>query len=703
MNVLPFISFSGAAACAAVAVVAAIRARRAIADWAFVAGMVALAIERWCGGMSLRAAAVEPAVAWQQMRLVTLSLLPAIWLLFSLTYARGNAGVFVAKWRVVLIAALAAPFVLVFGFQPALLPATHFTSDGTRILEVGWAAIGLYVIVLTAFVLVLMNLERTFRASVGSLRWRIKFVLLGVGVLVVVRIYTTSQVLLFRAIGPEIESVNAVGSLVAAAVLLRAMLRPGIFETDVYPSQSILQGSVTVLLAGVYLIVVGIFANVAARFGGDAGFALKALLVLVSLVLLAAILQSDRVRLYTRRFISRNFHRPQYDYRAAWQKFTEDTAACVEQADLCRAIVKLTAEIFQSLSVSLWLVNEKRDGFVLAGTSSIGSGTEGGPTFGPAATEVIRHFETKPDLVDFEHTSDPWAVTLRTWHPSQFAHGGDRVVVPLCRQKELVGLMIIGDRVGGAAFSFEDFEMLRCIASQATASLLNAQLSQRLLQAKELEAFQTMAAFFVHDLKNAASTLNLMLKNLPVHFNDPAFREDALRGIGKTVQHINGLIGRLGLLRRELRIERAARDLNEIVATTLTTFEKGAAGSRLVSAMEPVPKIPLDPEQIQKVVTNLILNATEATESKGEVRVATAHRNDWVVLTVADNGCGMPPEFIKRSLFRPFQTTKKNGLGIGMFQSRMIIEAHGGRVEVDSEPGRGTTFNVFLPVIEKSR
>ena len=67
-------------------------------------------------------------------------------------------------------------------------------------------------------------------------------------------------------------------------------------------------------------------------------------------------------------------------------------------------------------------------------------------------------------------------------------------------------------------------------------------------------------------------------------------------------------------------------------------------------------------------------------------------------LFVADNGCGMDGEFLSRSLFRPFQSTKKNGFGIGMFQSRMIVEAHGGRIDVQSQVGKGTTFRVLLPL-----
>ena len=67
-------------------------------------------------------------------------------------------------------------------------------------------------------------------------------------------------------------------------------------------------------------------------------------------------------------------------------------------------------------------------------------------------------------------------------------------------------------------------------------------------------------------------------------------------------------------------------------------------------------------------------------------------------MSVSDNGCGMTPEFMDKSLFRPFQTTKQDGFGIGLFHSKMIIEAHHGKIEVDSRPGGGTTFRVILPM-----
>jgi signal transduction histidine kinase len=118
----------------------------------------------------------------------------------------------------------------------------------------------------------------------------------------------------------------------------------------------------------------------------------------------------------------------------------------------------------------------------------------------------------------------------------------------------------------------------------------------------------------------------------------------------------------------------------------------------LVKDLHPLPKVVVDREQLQNVVTNLLLNALQAVGSNGKIRVETSQRQGRAVLSVADNGCGMSADFVRDSLFRPFQTTKKKGLGIGMFQSKMIIEAHQGSIQVESEPGKGTKFGVLLPL-----
>jgi putative PEP-CTERM system histidine kinase len=239
--------------------------------------------------------------------------------------------------------------------------------------------------------------------------------------------------------------------------------------------------------------------------------------------------------------------------------------------------------------------------------------------------------------------------------------------------------------------------LLQCIADQVTSVLLNLRLANEVARGREMEAFRTMSAFFVHDLKNTASALNLMLRNLPVHFDDPAFREDALRSIGNTAQRIEEMIGRLSALRQRPACNPVEADLNLLVSEVLDRVE-GMPHVELIRELEPLPRILADREQIQSVVNNLVLNARDALGSGGRIHVRTEHIGSSVVLTVMDNGCGMSAAFMKDSLFRPFQSTKKKGLGIGMFQSHMIVQTHGGEIRVESDSGKGSTFWVTLPV-----
>jgi putative PEP-CTERM system histidine kinase len=279
----------------------------------------------------------------------------------------------------------------------------------------------------------------------------------------------------------------------------------------------------------------------------------------------------------------------------------------------------------------------------------------------------------------------------------QFRKGGNRIFLPLMAGGRWLGCAILADRVNGLPYTIEELDLLKCIGDQVAASLLNSRLTDELMLAKELEAFQTMSAFFVHDLKNASSSLSLTLQNLPVYFDNPEFRRDALQGIANTVSRINLSIGRLSALRNKLELKPVESDLNQLVIETLENLN-GMPGVELVKEFKPLPKVVVDREQLQNVVTNLLLNAREAVGTQGQIRVETSQCEGRALLSVVDNGCGMSPNFLRDSLFRPFQTTKKKGLGIGMFQSKMIVEAHRGSIQVESQPGKGTKFGVFLPL-----
>ncbi len=674
-----------------------VRELRSLANLSFAAGMTAFALESVFEAVTLHAQVVDESLRWQTWSLRLMAVQPGFWLAFSLTYSRGNYREFLSRWQLVIVAAIALPVLLVSSSGQNLL--TVHMENGAFYMRLSRQGSLLHMLYLIGSVLVLMNLERTFRSAVGTMRWRLKFMMLGLGVLFIFRIYTASQTLLFSSTGESLKVLNSGALLVAAALIAISLFRTKPFSVDIYPSHAVLHNSLTVVLAGIYLVVVGGLAKLMDSVAGYAALPVKAFLILASLVLLTVLLLSDRIRQRTRRFVSRNFSRPIYNYRQIWSTFTERTSSLMDEVALSRAVSKWVSEVFSALSVTVWLVDSKSESLCF-GASTLLSENQASKllTEETEGSEWLAALKEQSLPVDIENSQEDWALSLKRISPGQFPEkGGNRICVPLATGGEVLGTMVLGDRVSGVPFSEEDLDLLKCIGDQVAAALMNVQLSNKLMQAKEMEAFQAMSTFFVHDLKNTASTLSLMLQNLDTHFQNPEFRADALRAVGKSVAHLNGLISRLTVLRQGFKIHKAEADLSKVVETAMAGLT-AAPQVTVVKSLEPSLKVQLDPEQIQKVIINLVLNSQEAFMGKpGEITVTTERRPGWVVLSVRDNGCGMSPDFVAKNLFRPFQTTKKKGLGIGMFHSKVIVDAHRGKLEVESAPGQGTLIRLLLP------
>ena len=689
------LAFIAAVLSAALAVAAVLRNRRSGAAWWFGFGMLGLAVDSVLTGICLSLIGLEQLAFWQEWALILKAFLVAIWLGFAVTYSRGDAGESFRRWRILIAIACLLPVAALVGFRGDLIQV--LVRPNSTGLWISFSSPGkiVNVAILVGTVLVLMNLERTFRSAVGTMQWRIKFLLLGLAVIFGARIYTRSQALVFSGHYNSLTEVEAIGLLVGCALLGVGYFRSGFREVDVYPSRAVLHTSITVLLVGGYLFVIGVLAQIVARYGGATSFQLQAFLVLVAIALLAVLLLSEKIRQRIKRFVSRHFRRPQYDFRIIWTRFTRSTSSAIDDATLCAASAKLISDTFNVLSVGVWLFDEEKCKLKLEASTShprnaMSDDAIESPAIDPSLTRMRRAF-------DLEKVKDDWGETLRQISKTQFSEGGNRVGVPLLAGDHYLGLIILADRVNGVPYTVEELELLECIGDQVASSLLNLRLAEEIMLGKELEAFQTISAFFVHDLKNAASTLKLTLQNLPVHFDDPEFRQDTLRSIGATTNRINQIIERLGTLGSKLELRPSAVDLKLLVEQAIEHVN-GVPGIEFAKEFEPLPKFMADSEQLRSVVTNLLLNARDAVGESGRIEVKIGAQDGWAALSVSDDGCGMTPSFLRDSLFRPFKTTKKKGLGIGMFQSKIIIEAHHGRIRVKSDLGKGTTFQVLLPL-----
>jgi len=244
---------------------------------------------------------------------------------------------------------------------------------------------------------------------------------------------------------------------------------------------------------------------------------------------------------------------------------------------------------------------------------------------------------------------------------------------------------------------------LETIGDHSAMAILNARLNQSLVASKQLESFHKLSSFIIHDLKNSVSTLSLLVRNANLHLREPDFQQSMLRTVVQAVEKMNSLMGKLKTVSQEGKINQGPVDLNSLVEGILSRLKlEERKGIAVEKHLNGIPLVKGDPDLLEKVILNLVLNGLEAMPQGGRLRLSTTTPSQKGIaeLRVSDTGEGMSETFIRNSLFKPFQTSKRKGLGLGLYQSKEIVEAHGGRIEVESKRGEGTTFTIRLGIWE---
>ncbi len=668
-----------------------LRDHRTVANRLLALGLTVGALESFFNGLSGLAQLPGEVMQWQQWRFVMAALFPGAWLLFGICFARSDPRPAFRMWRWVVLGVSLVLLVLPLGFAPSFLLDVVDDPPGVTRIVLGWSGYAYHLIFLLTCILTMVVLERVLRAATGKKRWYAKFLVLGVDAFLAIRIYTVSQTLLFHSLDLSLEPVNAGGLIVGCILILIAVLRAGVVQMDIFFSQRALYNSITIIMVGVYFTILAVSAEI---FGDRLSESLVVFLLFLAVLMVPIFLLSDKVKQEIKQFISRNIRPHQFNYRAVWMRFSEDTSAVVDPKKLGGAAAKAISEILDVRSVSVWLMAENSQSLELGGSTAIFEAQiRNSGSFREELSQLVRLLGDCVGPVDLEKQDTGRIADYRKEHLAFLESAKIRTCVPLRKNDDLLGLVTLDHP---EPLTLEESELLESMCNQISGSLFNLKLSEGLRQMREVTAFQNMAAFFIHDLKNVASKLSMTLENMEAHLDNPEFRKDALQLMSQSVDQIKTVCSQLSSLREKTAISPVESDLNRIVKIAIR--ELNGVNANVRTDFGVLPKLLVDPNQVNKVVTNLLLNACEAVEETGEIRVQTTRRNGWVELTVTDDGCGMSKAYMDECLFRPFKTTKKKGLGIGLFQSKMIVEAHKGRIEVESREGEGTMFRVLLPI-----
>jgi signal transduction histidine kinase/DNA-binding response OmpR family regulator len=333
---------------------------------------------------------------------------------------------------------------------------------------------------------------------------------------------------------------------------------------------------------------------------------------------------------------------------------------------------------------------------------------------GPTLYRTVDHVLNtgKPLLVN-DLSSDP-----------RFSHAGDGSIrsalcVPLVVKDEIMGAIQVVNRLG-APFRLNDQALLLSIAASVAAAIENARLYQevadfarelersqaQLIQAEKMAAVGRLAASIAHEINNPLQAIHNSL-HLTLRPTLPEEKKNRYLAMAQEeVERLIDIVRRLLEFYRPSRGRRAVAEVNGVISNVLALSNKRLQHGRVKVLTQLDPELPLVrvvPDQLAQVFLNIVINAVEAMPDGGELTICTAGSDDGqVAITFSDNGPGMDNE-TRANIFEPFFTTKRTGTGLGLAISYGIIERHGGRIAVDSTPGKGSTFAVWLPVAQAAR
>lgn len=619
---------------------------------------------------------------WKQLSLFAECTLPITWLLFSLTCSRlYKVQSIPNSQRLTIAIACLFPLAVITIPVNSFFYSPDFISE--RMLFLGNSGFIFFFALLIYMVIALINLEATFvNASVPS-RWKIKYEIVGAGFLLSFLIFYYSQGLLYRTINMNLVPGRSVVIIIAVFMMAYSRFIRG-NGVKVTVSRQLAYKSVVLVVVSLYLLGLGLMGEGMKYFGDSFQRTMVIVIAFLSGAGLICVLLSETVKRKIKVHLHKNFYKNKYDYRIQWLQFTDRLSSSHTGDELLQSILSGYADTFGMGGCALFLYDGERRMFRAAASLEMETRAV---EFGRDDT-IIEHMTEKSRVVNMgEGIFEPAA------HYKDFFRLNDiSFVIPLFLNGVMDGFIVLGKPVNrDEVYNYEDYDLMKTLARQTSSALLNLRLSEQLAQAREMEALGKVSTFVIHDLKNLVYTVSLILDNASHYMSEPEFQQDMIESLGNTVAKMKALISRLKIVPEKHSLNREPADLLQLVKETAEIVDGGKICIRGSSVIAMV-----DREELQKVALNLLLNAVEATEGQGEITVEVGAGN-LAFIKVLDDGCGITPDYLHEHLFTPFKTTKKKGLGIGLYQSKQIVEAHNGRIEVSSDLGVGTTFTVWLP------
>ena len=553
-------------------------------------------------------------------------------------------------------------------------------------------AVALSNLAMAVYALVLI--EQLLRNAEPDARWNFKPLWLGLAATCIFDLHLYSDALMFGRMDGDVLAIRGFVVAMILPLIALSITRNKQRAIRLALSQTAVFHSTTLLLVGAYLLFVAAAGYYVRYFGGEWGRALQLVVFFAALLFLVLVAFSGSMRASVRVWVSKHFFRYRYDYRQEWLKFTKALTTEGQAQEVGQRVIRGLADMVESPAGALWL----RDA--------------GGQRYAQAAfwnsPEIGETTAADAALITFLNESG-WVLNMEEYRHMPGRYSGvvfpdwltslpnAWLIVPLSTGSELIGFVLLHTARTSLDVDWEVNDLLKTAGRQAASFIAQMQATEALLEARKFDAFNRMSAFVVHDLKNIITQLSLMVKNAERHRDNPEFQQDMLLTVEHSVERMRQLM---------LQLRAGATPVAGTFGVNLAAIIRRIQQAK--AAQEPALSLALQEgimargheERVERVIGHVIQNALDATPADGRIEVSLDVHDGMARVEVRDNGQGMDPEFLRDRLFKPFQTTKDAGMGIGAYESFQYVQELGGRIEVDSELNVGTRVSMSFPLFE---
>ena len=563
----------------------------------------------------------------------------------------------------------------------------------------GFAALGdldrlLLISAMSLPVLAMVLLEQIYSNVTEDSRWNVKPLSLGLAGTFLFDLYLFSQAVLFNRVDEDALSIRGAVHALMVLLLLLSTTRRNDWIASIRVSQKAAFHSATLLVAGAYLLFISAVGYYVRYFGGEWGRALQVGVVFSALVALLVLAVSGSFRAKLRVLVGKHFFRYRYDYREEWLKFTQTLSSNHSPQDMGQQVVRALADMLESPGGGLWMKSTGESVFCQTAHWNLGAKSDKEDADSP--------------LCRFLATSG-WVVNLEEFR-SYSRRYGDLVlplwladiaqawlIVPLTSGGELIGFVVLARARTQMDVNWEVNDLLKTAGRQAASYLAQMRATEALLEVRKFDAFNRMSAFVVHDLKNIVTQLSLMLKNAKRLHANPEFQQDMLMTVENSLDRMRQLM---------LQLREGATPPGTAVGVDLGAIIQrisavAAKRGRLLEVTL-IDKVVTrgHEERLERIIGHVVQNAFDATDPSGRVWLTLDRSNGQARIEIGDTGQGMTEEFVQERLFKPFQTTKQSGMGIGAYESFQYVQELGGKILVKSALNEGTVVTLLLPLFE---